>query len=158
MRGKVWLAVASGLSFTAALLHVATIVGGADWYRFLGAGEQMAQLAEAGSHYPTIVTLIIAAILAGWGLFALSGAGILPRFPLLRSALVTICFIYLSRGVAGLILPLMPSMQNNPVVVQNSIQFWLISSSICLLFGLVHLVGIKARWQALSHRGVLNET
>jgi hypothetical protein len=43
----------------------------------LGAGEQMAQMAEQGSMYPTYVTLAISVIIAIWGFYALSGADVI---------------------------------------------------------------------------------
>ena len=43
-----FLILAGSLSGLAALLHVAAIVGGPDWYRFFGAGEGMAGAAERG--------------------------------------------------------------------------------------------------------------
>lgn len=79
MKQNRFLIAASALSFIASLLHVACIFGGPDWYRFFGAGEQMAQLAEQGSTYPTYVTLAIAVIIALWGLYALSGAGVILK-------------------------------------------------------------------------------
>ncbi|XQF93747.1 hypothetical protein ACOBV9_08810 [Pseudoalteromonas espejiana] len=65
----------------------------------------MAQLAEQGSTYPTYVTLAIAVIIALWGLYGLSGAGVILKLPLLKTALALITAIYLLRGIAGLIIP-----------------------------------------------------
>jgi hypothetical protein len=43
------LLIASGwMSVAASLLHIGCIIGGPDWYRFFGAGEQMAKMAERG--------------------------------------------------------------------------------------------------------------
>ena len=42
-----WL-IAAGV-VGAALLHLACIIGGPAWYRFLGAGERMARLGATGS-------------------------------------------------------------------------------------------------------------
>lgn len=148
MNGTILLVTAAGFSFTASLLHVAIIFGGANWYRFFGAGENMARLAEGASLYPAIVTFIIASILCIWGLYALSGAGLLPKFPLLKTALVVITSIYLVRGIAGLTLPFI---FNHPMFSQNSKTFWLISSLICLLIGLTHLLGTISSWRALSN-------
>lgn len=148
MNGTILLVTAAGCSFTASLLHVAIIFGGANWYRFFGAGENMAKLAENASIYPTIVTFIIASILSIWGLYALSGAGLMPKFPLLKTALVVITSIYLVRGVAGLTLPFI---FNHPMFSQNSKTFWLVSSLICLLIGLTHLLGTVSSWRALSN-------
>ena len=36
-------------SAIAALAHLGCIIFGGDWYRFFGAGEQMARMAEAGN-------------------------------------------------------------------------------------------------------------
>lgn len=138
------LVIAGSLSFLASLLHVACIFGGADWYLFFGAGERMAQLASVGDPYPTIVTLVIASILAGWGLYAWSGAGIIFKLPLLKTILVLITAVYLIRGVAGLFAPFVTS---DPVVHQNSITFWLVSSVICCIYGTYYLLGTKKLWR-----------
>lgn len=138
------LVIAGSLSFLASLLHVACIFGGADWYLFFGAGERMAQLASVGDPYPTIVTLVIASILAGWGLYAWSGAGIIFKLPLLKTILVLITAVYLIRGVAGLFAPFVTS---DPVVRQNSITFWLVSSVICCIYGTYYLLGTKKLWR-----------
>lgn len=143
MTGTFQLCVAAGLSFTASLLHVAIIFGGASWYRFFGAGETMAKLSESGSYYPAGLTTGIALVLCIFGLYALSGAGVFPRLPFTRTALTLITVIYLGRGVAGLTLPFFI---DHPALSQNSITFWLISSSICTLFGLFYLFGTIASW------------
>ena len=132
------LIIAGCLSFIAAVLHISCIFGGPDWYLFFGAGQRMAHLASQGAPYPTIVTLIIASILTGWGLYALSGAGVILRLPLLKTCLVLITTIYLVRGVAGLVVPFVTS---HPVIHQNSIGFWIISSIICCVYGTFYLLG-----------------
>ncbi|MEO7410659.1 MAG: hypothetical protein ABIU10_04990, partial [Sphingomicrobium sp.] len=93
-----WLVLGGGMSFAASIVHVACIFGGPDWYRFFGAGEPIARAAERGSWVPAIVTLGIASILAIWAAYAFAGAGLIPRLPLMRSALVAISAIYLARG------------------------------------------------------------
>lgn len=143
MKQNRFLIAASALSFIASLLHVACIFGGPDWYRFFGAGEQMAQLAEQGSTYPTYVTLAIAVIIALWGLYALSGAGVILKLPLLKTALVLITAIFLVRGIAGLIIPFLTTSQ---IVHHNSMQFWMISSLVCCLYGICYLLGTRQFW------------
>jgi hypothetical protein len=138
------LIVAGCLSLIASLLHVACIFGGPDWYLFFGAGERMAQLSAAGDPYPTIVTTIIASILAVWGLYAFSGAGIIVKLPLLRTCLVLITAVFLIRGIAGLFAPFVTSY---PVVHQNSVTFWLVSSVICCIYGTFYLMGARKLWQ-----------
>ena len=92
-----WLLAGGVLSLAASLLHAACIVGGPSWYRFFGAGEGMARAAERGSVRPALITALIAGILASWAVYAFSGAGVVGRLPLLRTALVAICLVYLLR-------------------------------------------------------------
>lgn len=136
------LVLAASLSAIAGLLHLGCIYFGGPWYRFMGAGEQMARLAEAGSSRPTVITLFIACVLFAWSLYALSGAGVIRRLPLLRSALCAITAVYLVRGFA--FVPLMS------VIPGRSLDFWLWSSAICALFGVVHAVGLWQSWDRLT--------
>jgi hypothetical protein len=136
-----FLIAGAALSALAAVLHLGCIVFGASWFRFFGAGERMAQLASAGSWYPTIVTAAIAATLAIWSLYALSGAGVVPKLPFVRLILCVITGLYLLRGIAGL-----------PLVVFSlgrSTAFWWWSSAICLIIGGVHMVGLRQVWTQL---------
>lgn len=136
------LVIGGLLSVAASLLHIGCIIGGPDWYRFFGAGEGMATLAEQGSMIPTLLTLGIAAILAIWAAYAFSGAGLLPRPPLLRTGLVVISAIYLLRGLA-----LIPALIINRGDVMP---FVLWSSLIVLVYGIVYAVGIWTAWPKLK--------
>lgn len=108
----------------------------------MGAGEEMARLAEAGSARPTIITLVIAGVLFTWSLYALSGAGLIGRLPLLRSCLVAITAVYLIRGFGFVLV-----MFDTP---GRSATFWLWSSAICAIFGLVHAAGLWRSWGRLA--------
>ena len=141
-RGSSWLTAAAMLSAAAALLHLMVIAGGPDWYRFLGAGEEMALMAERGSPRPALITLGIAAILAVWSAYALAGAGRLRRLPLMRTALVVITGIYLLRGLA-----LLPILILKPALIDS---FTLWSSLIVLVYGLTHAIGTFRAWPALG--------
>ncbi len=139
--GKAFLVMGAALSALAALLHVGCLLFGAPWYRFLGAGEQIARMAAAGHWYPTVLTSAIVATLSGWSLYALSGAGVIRRLPFVRLALCVITSIYLLRAVA-----FAPFHTYFP---GNSRAFWLWSSAICFVIGLVHLVGLRQAWPRL---------
>ncbi len=141
------LIVGAALSAIAAALHAGCIVFGAPWYRFFGAGEEMAQMAEAGLWYPTVITLAITGVLLLWSLYALSGAGVVRRLPLLRLALCLITGVYLLRGLPLVPFALFPSLAGQ--FTDNSLPFLLWSSAICLTFGMVHLFGLKQRWAHL---------
>jgi hypothetical protein len=142
--GKLSLTIAGTLSAAAALLHLAIIAGGPDWYRYFGAGEGMARLAERGSPRPTLITLGIAAVLAIWSAYAFAGAGRIRRLPLMRTALVAITSIYLLRGLV-----LVPALAMNGGRVEPFL-WW--SSLIVLVYGLAYAVGTFRAWPALAAR------
>jgi hypothetical protein len=136
------LVVAALLCAAAALAHLGCIVFGGDWYRFFGAGEPMALMAEQGLWYPSIVTSVIVVILFIWSLYGLSGAGVIKRLPLTRVALVTVSSILLLRGVSFVgLMPLFP---------ENSLTFWLISSGICVFIGSLFAIGTYQQWSRLA--------
>jgi hypothetical protein len=137
-----WLIAGGVLSAVASLLHVAVIVGGPAWYRFFGAGEPMARAAAAGSWYPPAVTSVIALILAAWSAYAFSGAAVIPRLPLLRTALVLISLVYLLRAV--LWIPLVLAQGNG----LDAFTVW--SSLIVLVYGVAYAVGTWTGWRAMS--------
>jgi len=138
------LILGSICSALAALAHLGCIVFGGDWYRFFGAGEEMARMSEAGELYPTVVTSILVLVLLIWSLYGLSGSKVIFRLPLLRTGLVVISLIYLFRGTAFvLIMPMFP---------ENSLTFWLVSSGICLIVGMLYTVGTFQSWAQLSIR------
>ena len=140
--GQKLLIVGGVLSLLAAVLHVAVIIGGPDWYRFFGAGEEMAKMAEQGKFYPGLVTIGIATILVVWAWFAFAGAGLLWAPPLLRTGLILISAIYLLRGL--ILLPMLIFM---PAQV-NGFAVW--SSLIVLLYGLFYAIGTWKAWPSLS--------
>ena len=100
----------------------------------------MAQQAEVGSLMPVITTLGIALILCIWSLYAFSGAGKIVRLPLLKPVLILISAIFLLRGVFGI--PLVVYM-DHPYLneLQEKMTFMVISSLICLGFGLLYVKG-----------------
>ena len=135
------LVIGAALSAAAALAHIVCIPIGAPAYRLMGAGEKMARAADARKLRPTVITLGIAGVLFTWSLYALSGAGVIGHLPLVRLALPAIGAAYLGRAVAP---PLL-----KPFFPENSRGFWLISSGLCLVIGLVHIYGVVALWPML---------
>lgn len=136
-----WLLAGGALSAAASLAHLACIPGGPRWYAFFGAGKRMVRLAEQGAPSATLITLAIAAVLAVWSAYAFSGAGLLPRLPLLRLGLVAISAVYLIRAVI-----FVPA-----VIVQTGhagIFAW-VSSAIVLVFGLTYAIGTWTAWESL---------
>ena len=136
-----WLVAGGWLSIIASLLHIACIFGGGDWYRFFGAGEEMARADDAGYWMPAIMTSGIALILAIWAAYAFSGAGLIRRLPLMRTALVIIGGIYLLRGLFIVPIIIEPAMR-------SPFNIW--SSLIVLGYGITYAIGARVAWAQLS--------
>ncbi len=129
------------LSIIASLLHVGIIIKGASWYRFFGAGEDLARMAENGSHYPAMITSGIAAVLFVWSLYAFSGAGLIMALPLLKPALIIITTVYMLRGLALLPLFIFSRDKLTPFLIWSSV--------ICVIYGLCHAIGLQQIWPHL---------
>ncbi|MNO62023.1 hypothetical protein D3C76_526850 [compost metagenome] len=135
------LLLAAVLNAVIGLVHLAIIAVGPRWYRLFGAGERMAVAAEKGRGYPAIVTAGIAGVLLIWSAYALSAAGLIGRLPLLLPVICLITLVYLARGLLG---PLLLAGTG------RTKRFIVVSSLICLGFGLVHLLGVIQQWPLLS--------
>jgi hypothetical protein len=139
-----WLLAAGCGCLAASLFHLVGIIGGPDWYRFAGAGERVAQAAARGSWYPPFIACVIAGILAGWAVYAFSGAGVIIKLPLARTALFLISAVLMLRAAAffwrGFWRP------------DLSVTFMIWSSLIVLVLGLCFSIGTWQAWSALSVR------
>ncbi|GAA0869542.1 hypothetical protein GCM10009116_13780 [Brevundimonas basaltis] len=135
-----WLAAGGALSAAASLTHLAIIVGGPRWYDFFGAGPHMVRLAEQGSPKATLITLGIAAVLAVWAAYALSGAGLMPRLPLLKLALFAISAVYLVRALGYI-----PLLAATGATVGT---FAWVSSIIVLVYAVIHMAGTVQLWRS----------
>ena len=82
-----------------------------------------------------ILCLAVAAMVAVAGLYALSGAGKLPRLPLLRTVLIAVAVVYLLRGL--LVIPQTRFVLKHPELARS-----VVFSAISLCVGLVHLGGV----------------
>ncbi len=142
------LILGSALTFLGSMLHIAIIIGGPDWYLASGAGEDLANLAEAGSIYPAFLGSILVCIFLGWSLYGLSGAGVIRRLPFLKLCLLLIAGLCIVRGIYGFFVPfLFPT----PYVIHLGTFFWVSSSIIWLAIGLFYAIGIRSNW------GYINE-
>jgi hypothetical protein len=123
-------------SLLIALLHLA-LVFRPQWYRFFGADE-LVQLHEHGSPFTVLVTAGLALIFAVWGVYALSGAGVVGHLPLVRTMLIAIGVIYILRSL------LLPFELFKALLTGYSIRFAVFSTG-SLAAGLLYLVGTLAR-------------
>lgn len=133
--------IGGALSAAIAVMHLGCIVVGPAGYRALGAGEQMAMLAESGHWYPPTITAVIAGALLVWASYAFSAGGIIGRLPFRRIVLSLVTGVYLLRGLA------FPSLM--ALFPGNSQTFWVVTSAAALAIGVVHLVGLGQVWRRL---------
>ena len=82
-----------------------------------------------------LLCLAVAAVVAMFGLYALSGAGKIRRLPLLRTGLTVTTAIYLARGL--LFIPQFPVVWKHPHLAR-----FLVFSLISLGVGVVYLIGV----------------
>lgn len=142
----------SGIAAVAAgLLHIVTIFGGPSWYRLIGATEPIVQLAAKGHPFPVVVCLVAAALLFACACFAFSGAGLIRRLPLLRTALVLITAALLVHGIAFIPMVMWWPQQMIGIYDGEGINAVLITTSvICLVAGASFALGTAAAWGRLS--------
>lgn len=143
------LIIGGTLSAIAGVAHLACIYFGVPWYRFFGAGEQMAAMAQQGSIQPALITLGVATVLFIWSLYAFtaggvdvgSAIGLSVKLPFVRLVLVAVTCVYLLRGIVGFLFVANP--------IGRTPEFWVWSSIICLAFAIVHAVGLVQQWSRL---------
>jgi putative oxidoreductase len=136
---KLLITVGAVLTAIAAILHIFIILGGPSWYRFFGAGEGMATLAESGSVRPVYITSMIFMILSVWAIYGFSAAGYLITLPFLKPVLWLISLIFLIRGLAAI-----PAIFyfKHPYLMElkDKMLFMICSSLICVFLGVVYLI------------------
>ena len=140
------LTLAGVLSALVALLHFAVLFIGAPAYRYLGAGERMAAMAERGSLMPGAITLVLTAMFTVWAAYAFSGAELIPRLALLRTGLIGIGLIYAVRGLAVVPQAFLILRTSASVIPARHVAFSLVS----LAIGLCYLIGTWQSWARLQ--------
>jgi hypothetical protein len=136
------LLLAASMCVCAAIAHFACIPIGAPAYRFLGAGEVMANMAEHGHIYPDVISSIIGTLLLLWSAYAFAAAGLFAPLPFSKWMLLLIAFVLLARAVFGY-----PLLKNS--FPDNSLMFWWVSSSICFVMGIAFALGLKQIWKTV---------
>ena len=128
-----YLVIAAAIcSVAVAILHIYVIIEGPWAYRFFGAGEKLAMMAEQGSWIPTLLTSGITLVFFIFAAYYFAAAGLLPQPPLFRIGLIGIAALYTLRGAVVI-----------PAVIVgmklSSFDWW--SSLLSLVIGLLHCAG-----------------
>lgn len=90
------LILGAASSFTAAASHATIAVSG---LHGTGTLHTTAAYAAASAASPVFATLLVAGLLAVWGVYALAAAGRIAPLPLMREAIWGITALYLVRGM-----------------------------------------------------------
>jgi hypothetical protein len=96
-----------------------------------------------------VSSLFAALIFAIWGLYGLSGAGLIRRLPLLRFGLIVIGAIYTLRGL--LLIPLLLASLGLLAAPQPILPQALLASLVSLVTGCLYLAGTFMGWRALKN-------
>lgn len=144
-----YLLWAAGGTIFAALVHLAMPIGGPAWYAFWRAPDALVRMAAAGHPHPVVMCVIIATMLSVCTLYALSGAGIIFRLPLLRIGLSAIAAVFLARGLAFMpLLALRPEALADVCSCKEVDTFIVVSSAVCLAIGVGFAMGAARLWRA----------
>ena len=140
---NITLVVAAVLTLLLALIQVAKILGGLPVYRRFGVDETLIQMTEAGSSTPTMLFGVFALLLFILACYALSGAGVVRKLPMLRSVLMVVGLGYLFAGIAPWIIDTaQPPDQAMPYL----------SSGFYIITGLLHIIGTILAWEDIYYR------
>ena len=141
--GKRLLRIGAWLNFGIALAHVAIAAVGPRAYLYTGRADLAAQ-AQAGSRLPALLTLGLAFVFLVFGLYALSGAGLIRRLPLLRVGLLAIGSLYTLRGLI-VILDILRLVRGAGYPLRQTV-----FSALALAVGVLYLLGAGRQWRALG--------
>ncbi len=139
---KLCFLIATAISFFGALIHWVAPFVGVDWYRFLTSPQWVVQSATAHTWQAPVGAAVIGALMFMCGLYACSGAGLIKRIPLLRTALCFVAMLCIVRGaLIFLFLVKIP---------ERLTAFDITASFVWLIAGICFALGTGLRWQLLQ--------
>jgi hypothetical protein len=137
------LKLGAALNFAIAAIHVGIIFAGPPAYLYFGSAGLAAQ-AQSGSPAPALLTAGLVVVFVAFGLYALSGAGVIRPLPLLWPALAAIGAGYTLRGLV-VILDLLRLARGAGYPLRQTV-----FSAIALAIGLLYIMGALRRWRSLK--------
>jgi len=139
--GRPLLLAAACVSFFVAILHIVIVAIGPSAYSFFG-GERLVELALTGSYSPVIQTLSLALVHSVFGVYGLSGAGVIRhRLPGLVIVLIAIGGMYAFRGLSAIDQAL--QILRDPDSVPFRVLFY---SLVSLATGVAYIAGTVKSW------------
>ena len=143
MRQNMLLKIAGISTFILAIFQ-AVITTVPSWALYFGAGKDIV----SRLWLLLIAGYLVAVIFVVFGFYALSGAGVIRKLPLVRSGLLIIGLIFTIRGIF-LLLELMINIGiiQSPAFIPLQEIF---SSAVSLIIGIIYLLGTKKAWPDLQ--------
>ena len=143
MDRKLWLKIAAGISFFMAICQTVISLSPAAAAYFLAPPPLLENRWRL-----FLVGELAALIMVVFGLYALSGAGIIRRLPLLRFGLIGISALYLLRGLFVILsLLVVLGILRGQLLIQGEI-----STLVFLAAGIAFAVGTALNWRAMQVR------
>jgi hypothetical protein len=134
-----WLILAGTSAYFGGLLHVIALAGGPVWIAAIGAPWWVVDSARNGTWIAPVGGLIITTLMWLCAMYAFSGAGLLRPVPLLRTGLLFIALVCLSRGI--LLVPIILLL--HPELIGRIGPFETIASLIWTAIGVFFAIGLK---------------
>ena len=132
-----FLIAGGAIAAATAIWHLLCIIGGPSWYAFARAPEAVVNSARQGTLLAPVSTAVIASLMFTCTAYAFSGAGLIKKIPLLKSALVTIAFICLARALITV-----------PYLMSSHLDIWeLVASPSWFFVGVCFSIGV---WEQFS--------
>jgi hypothetical protein len=126
------LLIGGAIAALAAIWHLLCILGGPDWFAFARAPQEIIESSIQGTLLAPIGTIVVAVLMFLCTFYAYSGACVIRKVPLLKSALMIIAFLCTLRGLIAI-----PSF-----FILEELDVWqLIASSVWLFVGVCFLIG-----------------
>lgn len=131
------------LSFCAAIFQlVISLVP--KWSAFFGAGDELVSQPLV----LLVLGLVVAVLLAAWGFYGLSGAGLIRRLPLLRVVIFVVGAIYIFRGLP-ILLKLLELVKILPPSGAIELPGFLVFLG-ALTAGIFYWTGLAIGWKQMS--------
>jgi hypothetical protein len=131
--GILYLVVVALIAVATAIAHMSCIFLGPECFSAQMAPPQVIESAKNGTWLAPVGTIFISAIFLVVGLYALSGAGIIRKLPLLKLGIYTISTLCIIRGVLPLQLWIRHPEKVNSIVFYTGV-IWLVTG-LLFLFG-----------------------
>lgn len=137
---RVALTLAGLGNAAAALVHIIGWMMGPDAIAFLGAPPYIVQSMEEGTLDAPVTIAAIVAVLGVFAAYAFSGAGLLPRLPLLRTGISLIAALFILRGLVIFV-----QLQSADLSVMFDVVH-LGLSVVVLVIGILYAIGAWRLW------------